>query len=405
MAAPLTVDEALSRVLTGVIAFGPADCETVSIEAALGRILGTSLTTRDWQPPFNASAMDGWAVRASDVAALPARLVIIGESAAGHPFDGSLGAGQAVRIFTGAPVPAGADAIVIQENARRDDTHVVVTEGTIDPDYIRSRGLDYGPGAPVAAAGDRLTPRLITLAAATGAGTVTVRRKPKVAILATGDELVAPGTVELGPGQIRASNHIGIAAMVEATGGLPRILGIARDTRESLDAHIAAAADADILVTIGGASVGDHDLVAPALQARGMDLDFWKIAMRPGKPLMFGRLGDQRVIGVPGNPVSSLVCARLFLVPLIRAYLGLDPEPHRITQARVATPLAANGARAHYMRAITGRDADGLTVTPVPSQDSSLLTPLAQADCLLVRPIGAPTCTAGTRVPILMLDF
>ena len=405
MAAPLTVDEALARVLGGVTAFGPADCETIPIETALGRILGAPLATRDWQPPFDASAMDGWALRAADVATLPARLAIIGESAAGHPFGGSLAAGQAVRIFTGAPVPPGADAIVIQENARRDGDHVVVAEGQIDPDYIRTRGMDYGPGTRIAAPGDRLTPRLITLAAATGAAEVTVRRKPKVAVLATGDELAAPGTAQLGPGQIRASNHIGIAALVEATGGAPRILGIARDTRHSLDAHIAAAADADILVTIGGASVGDHDLVAPALQARGMDLDFWKIAMRPGKPLMFGRLADQRVVGVPGNPVSSLVCARLFLVPLIRALLGLEPEPHRVTQARVATPLAANGLRAHYMRAITDRDADGLTVTPVASQDSSLLTPLAQADCLLVRPIGAPACPVGARVPILMLDF
>ena len=405
MAAPLTVDEALARVLAGVAAFGPADCETILIETALGRVLGAPLSTRDWQPPFDASAMDGWAVRAADVATLPARLAIIGESAAGHPFAGSLDAGQAVRIYTGAPVPPGANAIVIQENARREGAHVVVTEGQIDPTYIRLRGMDYGPGTLIAAPGDRLTPRLITLAAATGAAQVTVRRKPRVAVLATGDELVTPGTAQLGPGQIRASNHIGIAAMVEATGGAPRILGIALDTRQSLDAHIATAADADILVTIGGASVGDHDLVAPALQARGMDLDFWKIAMRPGKPLMFGRLAHQRVVGVPGNPVSSLVCARLFLVPLIRALLGLEPEPHRVTQARVATALASNGPRAHYMRAITGRDADGLTVRPVASQDSSLLTPLAQADCLLVRPIGAPACAAGARVPILMLDF
>jgi molybdopterin molybdotransferase len=406
MTAPLTVEDARARVLAGVEAYGAADCETVPIENGLGRILGAPIATRDWQPPFNSSAMDGWAVRAADVASLPSRLAIAGQAAAGHPFAGEVQAGQAVRIFTGAPVPPGADAIVIQENTTRDDTHVVVTEGRPDPEHVRARGSDYGPGHQIAVAGDRLTPRLMTLLAATGAAHVVVRRRPKVAILATGDELVEPDTTELAPGQIRASNHIGIAAMVVAAGGEARRLGIARDTRASLDAHIAAAADADILVTIGGASVGDHDLVAPALQARGMALDFWKIAMRPGKPLMFGRLGKQRVLGVPGNPVSSLVCARLFLMPLLRALQGLEPEPDRAVTAKAAIPLSANGARAHYMRAITRQSAHGdLLVEPVASQDSSLLTPLARADCLLVRPIGAAAVAAGTRVPIMMLDF
>ena len=406
MTSPLTVEEALARVLAGVEPFGPHDCERVLIAEARGRIVGEALVTRDWQPPFGASAMDGYAVRAADVARPPARLRVIGEAAAGHPFVGRIGPGEATRIFTGAPVPCGADAIVIQENTQRAGDEVTVLRGLIDPEHIRRRGLDYVPGLRVLAPGDQLTPRLITLAAATGAAEIVARRRPRVAILATGDELVEPGARQLEPGQIRASNHLGIAAMVEATGGAPRLLGIARDTRESLDEHIARAADADILVTIGGASVGDHDLVAPALEARGMTLDFWKIAMRPGKPLMFGRLGSQRVIGVPGNPVSSLVCARLFLVPLVRALLGLEPEPHRAIEATTATPLPANGPRAHYMRAVFEQLTDGeLSVTAEPSQDSSLLTPLARANALLVRPIGAAAVATGARVPILMLDF
>ena len=349
--------------------------------------------------------MDGYAVRAADVARLPATLAVIGEAAAGHPFSGAVGAGQAVRIFTGAPVPEGADAIVIQENAERDGAHVVVGEGAIETGHVRRRGFDFKEGDTLLAAGRRIGPREISLAAAMGHGEIAVRRRPRIAILSTGDELVAPGT-RPGPGQIVASNHLGIAALAEAAGAECRQLGIARDTAADLDAHFARAQGADIIVTSGGASVGDHDLVAPVLQSRGMALAFWKIAMRPGKPLMFGRMGQSRVLGLPGNPVSSLVCSRIFLLPLIRALLGQPATAERPTQVRLGVPLEANGPRQHYMRAVSRPGPDGQPeVVPVRSQDSSLLAPLAEADYLLVRQPRAPAVPAGGLVDVLALDL
>lgn len=402
-AAALTVEDALSRVLSGATAANHT--EEVALHRATGRILAGPLSARLTQPPFNASAMDGYAVRCADVGALPARLRVIGRSAAGHGFHAPVGAGEAVRIFTGAPLPEGTDGIIIQEDVVRDGDWITIASAKPDPEYVRRKGFDFTAGRQILDAGRRLSARDITLAAAMGHGALTVRRRPTVAILATGDELVTPGTTPA-QDQIVCSNNLGIAAMVEAAGGAPVLLGIARDTCDSLNAHIETAADADVLVTIGGASVGDHDLVGPVLQSRGMSLDFWKIAMRPGKPLMFGRLGPQRVLGLPGNPVSSLICTRLFVLPLVRALLGLEPEPQQTLSARTTVPLEANGARAHYMRAIATRNAEGtLEATPVRSQDSSLLTPLAEADCLIVRPIKAPALPDGASVPVLMLDF
>jgi molybdopterin molybdotransferase len=398
----LSVDEALRRILSDV---EPTAAETIGVEAAYRRTLAQPLAALLTQPPFDASAMDGYAVRTDDIRRVPAKLTLIGEAAAGHPFFGNLGAGEAVRIFTGAPLPAGADAIVIQEDAERDGGSVTVREADIDRSHIRTKGFDFQAGAVLLQAGRRLGAREMALAAAMGHGTLTVRRRPRVAILCTGDELVPPGST-LGPGQIIVTNHLGVAALAEGAGAEPEFLGIARDTPESLEAHLARAEGADVIVTIGGASVGDHDLIAPVLKTQGLDLAFWKIAMRPGKPLLFGRLGATRVLGLPGNPVSSLVCARIFLVPLLRALLGDHPEPERLNDARAAVAIGANGPRQQYMRATWAMAPDGIArVTPVRSQDSSLLSPLAEANCLIVRTPNAPPVDPGSPIQVLPLDF
>ncbi len=400
---PLTVEEAHARVLDGVVPV--TDTVSVDLFAAAGRVLATAVCARHTQPPFDASAMDGYAVRAADVAALPVTLAVVGAAAAGHRYDGRLEAGEAIRIFTGAPMPHGADAVVIQENTTRAGDRVTVADGTVDIEHVRPRGGDFAQGATLLEAGTRLAARHLTLAAAGGHARVLVRRRPVVAILATGDELVMPGEVPASD-QIVCSNPFGVAAIIAAAGGEPRFVGIARDTVADLDQKIAAAADADIVVTLGGASVGDHDLVGPVLAKRGLDLAFWKIAMRPGKPLMFGRLGRQRVLGLPGNPVSALITARLFVAPLVQALLGLSTAAEGPQSAVLASPLPKNGPRAHYMRAILGPPHDGKrTVRPLPNQDSSLLTPLSAADCLIVRPIAAASAPVGTEVPVLLLDF
>jgi molybdopterin molybdotransferase len=401
MADLLPVDDAITRI---VAAAAPVDAEQVPLDAADGRILAAPLAALRTQPPFPASAMDGYAVRAADVATPPVRLRVIGMSAAGAGFGGKVGPGDAVRIFTGAPVPEGADAILIQEDAEAFEMGAVIARASVATGrYVRPAGLDFKTGALLLAAGRDIGSRELALAAAMGHATLPVRRRPKVAIISTGDELVAPGTMPTGD-QIIAASAPGLAAYIRSIGGEPHDLGIVRDNLSDTERAIdrAIALPADILLTLGGASDGDHDLVGMALAARGMTLDFWKIAMRPGKPLMFGRIGPMRVLGLPGNPVSSLVCAILFLTPLVDALLG-RPARDRSEPATLAVDVAANDHRQDYVRA-TLTQKDGLPeVTPLPRQDSSQLSVLATADCLLIRAANAQPAKAGGACRIIRL--
>lgn len=400
----LSVDDALRMVLDA--ARDPLPAETVAIAAAVGRTLAAPLAALRTQPPFAASAMDGYAVRAADVATPGARLAVIGSAPAGHAFPGEVGPGQAVRIFTGAPIPQGADAVLIQENADPLDGGTAVRARTAEPAgrFVRPAGLDFRAGEALLARGHRLTPRSQALAAAMGHAAVSVARRPRVAVLATGDELVRPGEA-MRADQIVASNVYAVAGMVTESGGEPIDLGIATDDFAALEAAVAAAerAGADVLVTLGGASVGDHDLVQSALVARGMTLGFWRIAMRPGKPLIFGRLGRMAILGLPGNPVSSIVCARLFLQPLLRALSG-DPtaadDPSE--PAVLGGPLPQNDMRQDYLRASVAVDPDGRRrATPFTRQDSSMLRLLADAQALIVRAPHAPAAAAGEPCRIL----
>lgn len=393
----LPVETALAHVLDGIAT--PAE-DIVPIGNAGGRVLTQDLAAKLTQPPFNSSAMDGYAVFGGGGAAVGDRWTVAGEAAAGHGYSGTLGAGQAVRIFTGAPVPDSCGTVVIQEDVSRTGDTIIAIDATRAGANIRRAGSDFATGDVLLTRGHRLDAHTLTLAAAMGYGEVPVARQPVVAILATGDELVPPGTLP-GPDQIVSSNPVGLASLVTQAGGVPKLLGIAPDQMDALEARIAEARDADILVTIGGASVGDHDLVGEALKKEGMELAFWKIALRPGKPLMFGRLGATRVLGLPGNPVSALITARLFLVPLIGALLGQPREVHSRATAILTVPLEANGPRLHLMRAKLGRnEAGALAVAPMPSQDSSLLSALAVADCLIRREPGAPAAAAGEMVVV-----
>jgi len=392
----ISVEEALARVLAS--ARQPLGEQSVALGDALGRTLAREVRASRVQPPFDSSAMDGYALRAADAAQPGARLAVIGESAAGHAFAASLAAGQAARIFTGAPTPDGADAVVVQEEARREGDTVTVQTRVSPGDNVRPRGSDFAEGEAMLAAGRRLTPRDVALAAAADRPSLVVRRRPRVAILATGDELVAPGAAR-GPAQIVACNNFAVAGVVVAAGGEPVDLGIVADDPSALARGLAAAreAEADVLTTLGGASVGDHDLVQTALVEAGMELGFWRIAMRPGKPLIHGRLGAMRVLGLPGNPTSSMVCALLFLRPLLRALVG-DPEAGADPSepARLAVALGPNGARQTYLRATLTRGDDGAFLArPAPSQDSSLVKTLARAEALIVRAPNAPRAEAG----------
>jgi molybdopterin molybdotransferase len=400
----LSVTEALARVLEHAAPLAP---ERAPLLAAHRRVLAEDVTARRTQPPANVSAMDGYAVRSEDVVQAPVKLELIGEVAAGHPFEGSVARGEAARIFTGGVLPRGADTIVIQENTAREGGSILVTTATPKGRHVRPEGLDFASGAVLLAKGRLLTDRDLALAAAMNHPTLPVHRTPKIAVLATGDELVPPGS-PAGFGQIVYSNGFATLALARAEGCEAIDLGIAPDRLPETIAAVRRARDinADILVTSGGASVGDYDMVQKALMAEGLALSFWKVAMRPGRPIMYGQLGPMHVLGVPGNPVSSYVCAVLFLVPLIRRLAGrsdpaAEPEP-----AVLGTDLAENDERQDYLRALLQtRPGDLPVATPFPVQDSSMLLPLANSQCLVIREPHAPAAKSGSRCSVIKLGL
>jgi molybdopterin molybdotransferase len=398
----MPVAEALARVLAEA---GPLPAEAAPLAEACDRVLAADVAALRTQPPADVSAMDGYADRATDIAKVPVGLRLVGEVAAGHPFQGAVGAGEAARIFTGGVLPPGADTIVIQENAAREGDTVVIGASSGKGKHVRLKGLDFQCGAVLLARGHRLTDRDLALAAAMNHPTVPVHRRPKVAILATGDELVMPGSMP-GFGEIVYSNGYATMALARREGCEVVDLGIVPDRLPETVGAVRRARDvgADILVTSGGASVGDYDLVQKALAAEGLALSFWKVALRPGRPMMHGRLGAMHVLGLPGNPVSSYVCAVLFLVPLMRRLVGRSDVEPTFDIARLGCDLPANDERADYLRATLAPGPDGMPVaTPAPVQDSSMLSRLARADCLLIREPHAPAAKAGEPCSILTL--
>jgi molybdopterin molybdotransferase len=390
----LTVEDARGRMLAEAVRMG---AETVSLDAAVGRVLAEAVTAQRHQPPFDASAMDGWAVSGAGE-----RFAIMGESAAGHGYGARLEPGQAVRIFTGAPVPEGADRIVIQEEATRDGDRVLVAAIPDAGSFIRPRGGDFRSGEVLLEAGQRIDPWRMSLAAAAGRASLLASRRPEVVLLSTGEEIVPAGTAP-GPDQIFDSGTPALSALVEAWGGRARRLAATGDDLEAIAAAVRGAGG-DLVVTVGGASVGDHDLVKPALARLGLELKVETVRLRPGKPTWFGRLADgRRVLGLPGNPASALVCAELFLKPLLMAMQGADPALP-MASARLASPLPANGPREHWARAeLSARDG-GLWVRPMTDQDSSLVSVFARAGALVRCPRGMPAAEVGTVVDVLLLD-
>ncbi|MCX8953163.1 molybdopterin molybdotransferase MoeA [Ruegeria sp. NA] len=387
----ITVEEARALLFDLV---NPLPSEQVPLAQSAGRVLSHEVVATRDQPPFAASSMDGYAVKADEVE-LHAMFKVVGESAAGRRFDGSVGPGQAVRIFTGAPVPEGSDFVVIQEDTDRRGDLITITDDPGPKTNIRPAGVDFMAGAPITA------PRMIraedvALMAAMNIAQVPVSRKPVIALISTGDELVMPGE-EPGPDQIIASNTFGLRALLEGLGAVVRVLPIARDTVSSLETAFDLARGADLVVTIGGASVGDYDLVSDVSQGLGMDRSFYKIRMRPGKPLMAGRMGGTAMVGLPGNPVSAMVCGYLFLAPMVRRMLGLELVLPPFRSAHLTEPLTENGPREHYMRAVLGETG----IRACADQDSSLLSVLAQANALLVRPPNDPARKTGETVQYL----
>jgi len=397
----ISVEDALARIIQAV---APTHSEDVSLARAHGRVLAADLSALRTQPPFPASAMDGYAVRHSDLGD-DAKLLLVGEAAAGHPYNGVLNHGEAVRIFTGGVVPDGADTILIQEDAERLDGHLIrARQVPVFGAYVRPAGQDFAEGQCLVERGTLLGPNHISLCASGNYATVPVHRAPRVGILATGDELVPPGD-DLKPGQIIASNSFGIAALCEDHGAQAVDFGIARDEPDDLKRLLRAMrdADCDVILTLGGASVGDHDIVQPVLKMLGMLPDFWKIAMRPGKPLMFGQWDGIAVVGLPGNPVSAQVCAHVFVLPVIRAMTGRDPIV-RSRKAVLSHDIGRNGDRQHYMRAVLSQAEGTLPAVSVhANQDSSLLTILAHSNALVLRPAHDPERNAGSEVDVMML--
>lgn len=397
----ISVAEARRKIKENMPLMAP---EQLPLTLALGRVLAADVSARRTQPPNAVSAMDGYAVRAQDVSLLPAKLIVIGDVPAGQAFEGTVGKNQAVRIFTGATLPNGADTIVIQENTIRQDTKVTVVNGEATPGrYVRPAGLDFTKGDTLLKSGKLLNSRDIGLAASMNVPWLSVRQKPRIAILATGDEIVMPGDA-VGANQIVSSNGLALAGFITALGGTPIDLGIAPDSKKTLQIMAAGAKGSDMLITCGGASVGDHDLVQKVLGDIGLEINFWKIAMRPGKPLMFGNLGKTQMLGLPGNPVSSLVCATIFLAPAINAMLGQDKSDTIYEIAKLSKALPKNDEREDYLRAKLERNEKGvLMVTAFSKQDSSVFSGLAFADALVIREPFAPAANIGDSVSIMRL--
>ncbi len=396
----LSVEEARARIVGPL---RPLPAEVVALPEAWGRVLATPVQARLTQPPADVSAMDGYALRAADGRA-GARVAVVGHAPAGRPFAGHVAAGEAVRLFTGSVVPGGADCVLPQEDVDRDADWITLREAAQAGRHIRRAGQDFRQGDTLMPAGIRLGARAIGLIAAGNHPWVAVHRQPRIAILATGDEIVLPGE-PLAAGGIVSSNAHALAALVRAGGGVPVILPIAPDDPAAIASVADRLSGIDLLLTTGGASVGEHDLVQSSLATRGFALDFWKIAMRPGKPLLFGRLGDVPVLGLPGNPVSAFVCAVLFLWPALARLGGLADDALRPVEARLAGPVAANDHRADHLRAALSTDPAGaLVATPFDRQDSSLLQLLTRAGCLILRAPHAETLPAGALVQVLRLD-
>ncbi|WP_284947434.1 molybdopterin molybdotransferase MoeA [Acidisoma cladoniae] len=395
----ISVTEARSRILSGL---SPTPPEIIPLAEGAGRVSAAAVIARHSNPSADVSAMDGYAVHSAD-AQVGQTLRLIGAAPAGHPFGGRVGPGEAVRLFTGSVVPEGADTILIQENATLADGGVTVTDYPPPQRHIRPLGQDFRAQETLIAAGRRLNPRLVGLAAAGGHAWLTVHRRPRIVILTTGDEIVLPGE-PMGPGGVVSSNGPALAALIRVAGGDPILLPSAPDRLEAIAEAADAARGADMLITTGGASVGDHDLVQSALAGRGMVLDFWRIAMRPGKPLMHGNLGDVPMLGLPGNPVSAIVCAILFLLPAIARLSGLPGDPPFAEAVRLGAPLPANDIREDYVRAsLLTRDEGGWIAHPYPKQDSGMISRMADADALLIRPPFAPAGAVGDIVPAIRL--